>query len=401
MASASHWSPDYLQGQLNYNFENFENCLSPDHSVIDNLTDDCHVAFTALNSHDEASDHDDLSSIGSNEYHNRGSTYFQRSDLPGRCCLEVLALSIFRFHTKDAHFNPALSGAEWWTQVVDSNNDIGFHWDRDYGHEQGTGENLYPHLATVTYLTDKGGPTVILNKEGCSRSEADHSGTADVVILSTPLPGKHIKFDGRLLHAAPSNLIPQHTSRGVVTGKSTRITFLVNIWLNHIPCQAISFPEDLIGRFSPMLPCSSLSHFEDSVGDLLRLGVSPSTSSHSKVHSVKQSSKLNGISNSSVCASLSSISISSEILVGTLDLHRWRFVNGGHKYSVSIPLSSSKRLASLFNKCSSISFTYSGSGVCPIIEALYDNCDTLDKSQTKQKKRRKFWRPFHHLDIFN
>ena len=397
MTSVSRKSPANLRGQLDYGFGNYENCLSPDPVVIDSLTSECRIAFTALNSHDDsesADDQDEALSISSNEYHNRGSTYFQRSDLPGRCSLEVLALSIFRFHTKSAHFDPALSGAEWWTQVVDSDNDIGFHWDRDYGHEQSTGENIYPHLATVTYLTDKGGPTVILNKKGCSTSKADHSGSADIVIISTPLLGKHIKFDGRLLHAAPSNLI---SKRKTETVKSTRITFLVNIWLNHFPSQAVLFPKDLIGRFSPMLSSAVLSHFEDSVGDIMGKRIPPNTSSRHRKHSQSEQllSNLKSINMSSMCASLPSISMSAEILLGTLDLHRWRFVNGGQKYLVSIPLSSSERLRSLLSDTSSISLTYSGSGVCPTIESLEKNCDTLDETLMTRKRRRKFWRPLH------
>ena len=397
MTSVSRRSPANLRSQLDNGFGNYENCLSHDPVVIDNLTDDCRVAFTALSSNDDsesASDKDEMLSISSKQYHNRGSTYFQRSDLPGRCSLEVLALSIFRFHTKNAHFDPHLSGAEWWTQVVDSDNDIGFHWDRDYGQEQSTGENIYPHLATVTYLTDKGGPTVILNKKGCSTSEANHSGSADIVIISTPLLGKHIKFDGRLLHAAPSNLI---LKRKTETVKSTRITFLVNIWLNHIPSQAVLFPKDLIGRFSPLQSCSVLSHFGDSVCNLMERSVPPNTSCRHRKHSQSERLLLNSksINMSSMCASPPSISMSAEILLGTLDLHRWRFVNGGQKYLVSIPLSSSERLTSLLRDRSSISLTYSGSGVCPTIESLEKNCDTLDESLMMRKRRRKLWRPFH------
>ena len=42
----------------------------------------------------------------------------------------------------------------------------GFHWDRDYGLEESEGLCLYPHLATVTYLSDVGAPTIVLNDVG-------------------------------------------------------------------------------------------------------------------------------------------------------------------------------------------------------------------------------------------
>ena len=42
----------------------------------------------------------------------------------------------------------------------------GFHWDRDYGLEQAKGLCVYPHLATVTYLGDAGGPTIVVDAAG-------------------------------------------------------------------------------------------------------------------------------------------------------------------------------------------------------------------------------------------
>jgi len=53
-----------------------------------------------------------------------------------RCGLESLALSIFREHAKGAKFDPSRSGAEWWTQAIDVRDDIGVHFDRDYGMEE-------------------------------------------------------------------------------------------------------------------------------------------------------------------------------------------------------------------------------------------------------------------------
>ena len=59
----------------------------------------------------------------------------------------------------------------------------------------------------MTYLTDLGGPTLILNKVGTRHATECLSGTADEIIISRPMFGKHIKFDGRLLHAAPCDLL--------------------------------------------------------------------------------------------------------------------------------------------------------------------------------------------------
>ena len=47
--------------------------------------------------------------------------------------------------------------------MIEDSDDIGWHWDKDYGMEA-QGVNVHPCLATVTYLSTNGGPTVILEK---------------------------------------------------------------------------------------------------------------------------------------------------------------------------------------------------------------------------------------------
>lgn len=106
---------------LNCDVSSLHGILSIDSEELDCLKSDCSEAFTCRSIPD------------SNENYSSGSTYFIRADEDPRCFLEKLALSIFKFHTKDATFNHKLSGAEWWTQVIDCRDDVGFHWDRDYG----------------------------------------------------------------------------------------------------------------------------------------------------------------------------------------------------------------------------------------------------------------------------
>lgn len=48
--------------------------------------------------------------------------------------------------------------------MIEDTDDIGWHWDKDYGMEA-RGINVHPCLATVTYLSANGGPTVILEKK--------------------------------------------------------------------------------------------------------------------------------------------------------------------------------------------------------------------------------------------
>lgn len=48
---------------------------------------------------------------------------------------QKLAKSVFDFHTKDLtggeDYDEDKSGAEWWTLVLDNQDDIGLHWDRE------------------------------------------------------------------------------------------------------------------------------------------------------------------------------------------------------------------------------------------------------------------------------
>ena len=112
-------------GKLNYNFQCYENIFdlpmgSLSYSSIGN---DCNIAFTAR----EMQDDDDYSS---------GDTFFLPAGEEPSTKLERLVKNIFDHHTKGIQYNPALSGAEWWTLVVDPDDGgVGFHWDKDYGME--------------------------------------------------------------------------------------------------------------------------------------------------------------------------------------------------------------------------------------------------------------------------
>ena len=67
----------------------------------------------------------------SSDSYSAGATFFIRASEEPRCFLEKLALDIFSLHTKDvcvSSFDAANSGAEWWTQVINPDDEIGFHW---------------------------------------------------------------------------------------------------------------------------------------------------------------------------------------------------------------------------------------------------------------------------------
>ncbi len=220
-------------------FQDLEKCETK-------LHEDCRVAFTAKNA-------------GGGAY-SSGSTFFIGALDTPRCDLERMALEVFNFHAErlgkaGKKYDVDQSGAEWWTQCIDSRDDIGFHWDRDYGLEENEGKLQYPNVATVTYLTNIGGGTLVLPCPGTSEQTDASAGIGKkqlfrTVAVSKPKKGRHLFFDGQLLHAAPGDY-DGHEGQDEESGcdeesedgtGQMRITFLVNIWLNHVPEQSEKFP---------------------------------------------------------------------------------------------------------------------------------------------------------------
>jgi len=172
-----------------------------------------------------------------------GSSWLPCTAKP-RCLPERLAAEIFRHHTKGANFDPEKSGAEWWAQVRQGGHaeeGVQFHWDTDEVAVERHNVNLHPHLSTVTYLTDCGAPTLIVDRRNPLKPEllkGSAYGTIHEGMLSYPQLGKHIVFDGQLLHGT----VPRPGERG------ERVTFLVNVWLNHRPSNCRIIPDSLAAQ---------------------------------------------------------------------------------------------------------------------------------------------------------
>jgi hypothetical protein len=208
--------------------------------------------------------------------------------------LERLALRVFEHVTKQLKegedYDSKASGAEWWTQVIDPRDDIGAHFDKDYYLEENMNISVHPQVGTVTYLSNIGAPTVVATRVVCQTyfDDSNPKCTNDVLInesndtvlntvskftdsvyLSWPKIGKITTFDGRCLHAAPSALSgfleeeddeeseekdedededdddDDHDHDYGNTIGSKRITFLVNVWLNHKPIFSEKLPEEV------------------------------------------------------------------------------------------------------------------------------------------------------------
>jgi hypothetical protein len=273
---------------------------------------DCQAVFTAREKEQD-------------EPYSAGVTYFCPALMKPRCALEALALSVFHMHCQHLETGvmiPEQSGAEWWTLVLDSDekegkarsghvsdgdgeddeedegDDVGLHFDADYGLEdQVPNLLLHPRLATVTYLTNHGAPTLVLDQRSPTPDEwhknALHNRSIRTGWISHPRVGRHLAFDGRLLHGAPSTFFPpsrplsnenfaavatpvEAASRArdspieppdnkrpkldnsLPPSNEKRITILVNVWVNHCPLDAEPLDDAICDSletpFSPLLP---------------------------------------------------------------------------------------------------------------------------------------------------
>jgi len=274
-----------------YPFASFPSALSIDNGQMEHVINDCNLAFSARTKEDS-------------DAYSSGATYFIPAIMKPRCALEELAMNIFKTHTKGLEpgkdFDLERSGAEWWTLALDTVNEnkknngdddadseeeddeVGMHFDADYGLEaQLPNFMLHPRIATVTYLSNVGVPTLILNKRSPAPVDVEKkslNGSIEKGWLSCPMVGKHICFDGRFLHGAPGTFFPASNSPDVKsrngdleeqsskrrkleggekldTGSSCdngtkRITFMVNVWLNHCPVDAEPIEDDLCSKMN-------------------------------------------------------------------------------------------------------------------------------------------------------
>lgn len=236
---------------------------------FESLREDCETVFTARDKPD-------------GKAYSEGQTFFLPATMKPRCALEALVKEIFQKHVahlKEGTFNPKNSGANWWTLVMNEpeaptpqssekkddeddeegeEDEVGLHFDADYElEEQASNFMLHPRVATVTYISDYGAPTFVLSQKSPPMEDLKKT-TLEKGIgkawLSHPKIGKHIAFDGRLLHGAPALYFPsRNRSEGEPQAKRQKIdkkryTLLVNIWLNHWQLDAALLDEEVCTR---------------------------------------------------------------------------------------------------------------------------------------------------------
>ncbi|KAG7370781.1 hypothetical protein IV203_019351 [Nitzschia inconspicua] len=176
--------------------------------------------------------------------------------------LELLAWNIYQRHleTYSEILGPKkdVCGAEWWVQVKplaepsSSTCGIDLHYDKDEALAESFGLGSFPTLSTVTYLTGmspNAPPTTVFDHTYTQGEDEVMS----QVLVSRPRRGKHLVFDGRLLHGAPYHVKmqpqePAPTSEIVHEVATVRVTFLVNIWKDRRPAN-VQVLDDRIRQF--------------------------------------------------------------------------------------------------------------------------------------------------------
>ena len=134
-------------------------------------------------------------------------THWYSLDAPPRRLFEQVIQHLRGFVPRAHEF----IGAEWWFRATTTDTGCPFHFDRD---EAIRSSIVSPGLASILYLSNAGGPTVILDATP-SRSAAPTAG-----IAVHPRPGRFGMFPGTLLHG----VLPGRT------GRWPRVTMLVNWW---------------------------------------------------------------------------------------------------------------------------------------------------------------------------
>lgn len=149
-----------------------------------------------------------------------GGTYWYRLDAPPRLMFEQVIQHLRSFVPRRDEF----VGAEWWLRATTTDTGFPFHFDRDEGIRSSI---VSPDLASILYLSNAGGPTVILDATP-SRIAAPEAG-----IAVSPRPGRFGMFPGTLLHG----VLPGPA------GRWPRVTMLVN-WWRSVPRMECAPPLD-------------------------------------------------------------------------------------------------------------------------------------------------------------
>ena len=141
-------------------------------------------------------------------------------------------------HLYDLDFgdaSPPIIGAEWWIRSVGIDSESpDFHVDKDESRLPALGVFRMPDVATVTYLTPAGAPTLVLNQTMGSPASMAPAVAAEGVLVHPHL-NKHLLFRGNLLHGVLGDLAPSALGAMPQGLETDRVTLLINFWRGPAP----------------------------------------------------------------------------------------------------------------------------------------------------------------------
>ena len=165
----------------------------------------------------------------------KGTTWWQPKKEPRRFSLEQMVEIIGRLDFPGG-IPKHIVGAEYWVQVRRGDADGGFHYDKDESAASNKQRMIFPSLSTITYLTDGGAPTVILNQTTNQFGNDEVPAVPSEGYLSFPATGKHIHFNGKAQHGVAGGICQTGCDKD-------RVVLLIN-WWDHAPeppnCQRLS-----------------------------------------------------------------------------------------------------------------------------------------------------------------
>ena len=157
----------------------------------------------------------DIHNPGTNLKHGKKSTNFFDLDEEPRNFVELAVRQFFDLSFPESYYDENyqirhygerivykksdILGAEWWLQKRSAKEGIGFHYDKDEAYASIHMRMKYPIVATITYLTDTGAPTLILNQTSLD-GNIEYPPVPHEGVLSYPKKNRHVTFRGDLNH---------------------------------------------------------------------------------------------------------------------------------------------------------------------------------------------------------
>ena len=176
--------PGTARGSPESFVRNFENVLAEE--LVEALLHELHPL-------------DAMANAGGTLPFGKRQTFWIGRDQAPRCAAERAIKLLQEFTFPDSLGGPSafgVVGCKYWVQARGSDSDVDFHYDKDESAASNKQRMIFPSLSTITYLTDGGAPTVILNQTTNQFGNDEVPAVPSEGYLSFPMAGKHLHFNG-------------------------------------------------------------------------------------------------------------------------------------------------------------------------------------------------------------